>query len=86
MKADAITTLAKMVKRRGRRLSLLSSHRARNSSLWFFFMIIDRRKGEISDTVSNPHTPFAHQWGRSCRTKGRKKVSIMKITAMERIL
>ena len=67
-----------------RRLSLQS---ALNSSLWFFFMTMARRNGEMKRTVVKAQMPFAHQCmpGMMLRTKGRKNMNITAMEAEERI-
>ena len=87
MKLAATATRARTVKVRGRRLRRLSVHSALNSSLWFFFITMERRKGEMSATVSTPVMPLAHQCsshpGSSRRMNGRKVVSMTAVTAAE---
>ena len=56
-----MTTRTRMVKSRGRWLSLLSAHNRLNSSLWFFFITMARRKGDMARMVSVPHTALAVQ-------------------------
>ena len=77
---------ATMVKSSGRRLMRLPVHSALNSSLWLCFITMARRKGEMSTTVTRPHTPLAHQWGSICRMKGRKKVNMRVMVAVVRML
>ena len=74
-----------MVNISGNLLYGFSFHNDLNSSLWFFFMTMARRNGAMNNRVQTPHAAFAHQWGSSWRTKGRKKVSIRNIAAPERI-
>ena len=69
----------------GNRLRRFSVHSALNSSLWFFFTTMARRKGEMSEIVTSPHTRLPQNRGNSLLTKGRKKVSITAMTAAERM-
>src|SRR5574344_114891 len=85
MKETAINSLTRMVNISGRRFSLLSLHSAFSSSLWFFFITIALRKGEIIITVRSPQTALAHQWGRICLINGRKKENIRAIAAADKI-
>ena len=90
MKPTAITTRTRMVNSKGSRLRLLSSHRARNSGLRFFFMTIARRKGDMTSTVSRPVMALAYQSscspGNNWRMKGSTKLNITTMEADERML
>ena len=74
-----------MVTMSGRRLRRLSLHSALNSSLWFFFITMALRKGDMSSTVARPQIPFAHQCmpGITLRMNGRKNVNISAIVAAD---
>ena len=64
-----------------------SCHRATNSLLWFFFIIIALRKGDMTNTVSKPQMPFAHQCmpGMTFLMNGRKNVNISTMHAVDRM-
>lgn len=47
----AITIRSKMVEIKGARLKRLSCHNAWNSTEWFFFMIMARKKGAMQTIV-----------------------------------
>ena len=89
MNARAMMYLTTMVKSSGMRLMLLSTHRRFHSGLWFFFITMARRKGEISTTVSRPVRALAYQCncqpGSRLRISGSTKVNIMAMVAAERM-
>ena len=89
MKPTAMMIRTRMVNSRGRRLMLLSAHRARNSSLRFFFITMARRKGDMKSTVTRPVMALAYQCrsqpGSTLRMKGRKKVNMTAMTAEVRM-
>ena len=74
-----------MVTINGRRLRLLSAHKAFHSSLRFFFITIALRNGDMKSTVRIPVMALAYQWsshpGRILRMKGSTKVNITAIVA-----
>ena len=74
-----------MVKERGKRLSKLSVHSWRNSSLCTFFITKERRKGDIISTVSEPHKALPGQCPSAVLHIGSAKVNINTTTAVERI-
>ena len=55
--------------------------------LWFFFIIIALRKGDMTNTVSKPQMPFAHQCmpGMTFLMNGRKNVNISTMHAVDRM-
>ena len=73
----------------GKRLSRLALHSCFISSLLFFFITIDLKKGDISSIVSAPVMAFAYQWrsqpGSICRARGSTKVNITAIDAVDNI-
>ena len=83
-----MTTLTIIVKMSGRWLIRLSAHRALNSSLWFFFIIMARRNGAMKSTVSEPQMKFAVQCHPTStwRMKGRKRVSISATTVTDKMV
>ena len=85
MKAMAMTARTIMVNISGKRFILLSCHSAMNSLLWFFFIIMARRKGDMTNTVRRPHMPFAHQCmpGIIFLMNGRKNVNMSTMHAVE---
>ena len=89
MKASAIIKRTNTVKSSGTRLMLLSTQRRFHSALWFFFITMARRKGEISTTVSRPVRALAYQCncqpGSRLRISGSTKVNIMAMVAAERM-
>ena len=80
-----MTTLTSMVNISGRWFSLLSAHSALNSSLWFFFTTIARRKGDMASIVSRAHSVLAAHGhcGSRWMANGRKKDSMSAMTVME---
>ena len=89
MKASAIIKRTNTVKSSGTRLMLLSTQRRFHSALWFFFITMARRNGEMNRTVSRPVMALAYQWrcqpGSRLRISGSTKVNIRAMTAAERI-
>ena len=81
-----MVTRTRTVKMSGRRLSRLSVHSSRNSSLWLFFITSARMNGEMQTSVSSPVTPLAHQWGSRWRMVCSTNVSITAVTAMQRMV
>ena len=81
-----MTTLSITVNTSGNLLTMLSVHSVRNSSLWFFFIMIALRKGAIRKTVASPQTAFPVQWHSSCRHTGSTKVNIRNMQATDRML
>ena len=78
-----------IVKNSGTRLTARSAHRWRNSSLWFFFIIMLRRKGEIRAITTTPHTADGSQpmpVGVSRRvSKGKRNINERMMTATVRV-
>ena len=72
-----MTSLTKMVNTSGGRFMRSSVQRARNSSLWFFFITMALRKGDMSRMVSTAHSADAQGCAIILRTNGRKKVNMM---------
>ena len=89
MKATAIMTRTRMVNSRGRRLRLLSAHSAFHSSERFFFIIMARRNGEMSSTVTSPVMRFPQTSrvspGNKLCINGSPKVNITAMVAAVRM-
>ena len=82
-----MATRTMMVNSNGNRFSLFSVQRALNSSEWFFFMIIARRKGESADTVSKPVIRLAtHSTDIMRFIIGWMSVNMTVVMAMERMV
>ena len=81
----AIINLTTMVSMSGIWFLRLSFQSILNSSLWFFFITMARRNGDIIITVSTIHVAFAHQWGSMLRMNGRKNMNMSAVAAADRI-
>ncbi len=66
----AITIRSKMVEIKGARLKRLSCHNAWNSTEWFFFMIMARKKGAMQTIVKTVPARLAQKTGRLARNNG----------------
>ena len=66
----AITIRSKMVEIKGARVKRLSCHNAWNSTEWFFFMIMARKKGAMQTIVKTVPARLAQKTGRLARNNG----------------